>query len=91
MKTVLQTVIFNIFHIILFKNLFKCLTDLEKCVSFFNAMYSVLLAGESLVNETQIVRDCTAAISSACDSIGTDSAIIRALIMVIIIFHLKLV
>ncbi|CAO1413154.1 unnamed protein product [Diamesa hyperborea] len=54
--------------------------NLEKCVSFFNAMYSVLLAQEGFVNETQVIRDCTAAISSACDSIITDSAIIRALI-----------
>ena len=46
--------------------------NLEKCVAFFNAMYSVLLACEELVNETQIVRDCTAAISAACDSISTD-------------------
>jgi dynactin 1 len=53
---------------------------LEKCVSFFNAMYSVLLAGEGLVNETQMVRDSIASILTACDSIETDSAIIRGLI-----------
>jgi len=54
--------------------------NLEKCVSFFNAMYSVLLAVEGLTNEPQMVRDCIASVTSACDSIETDSAIIRGLI-----------
>ncbi|EDS39730.1 150 kDa dynein-associated polypeptide [Culex quinquefasciatus] len=54
--------------------------NLEKCVTFFNAMYLVLLAGEDLLNETQIVRDCTASISAACDSITTDAAVIRTMI-----------
>ncbi|XP_055613373.1 dynactin subunit 1 isoform X2 [Uranotaenia lowii] len=54
--------------------------NLEKCVNFFNAMYLVLLSGEDLVNETQIVRDCTASISAACDSIWTDSHVIKTLI-----------
>lgn len=54
--------------------------NLEKCISFFNALFSVLLAGEGLTNETQIVRDCTASILMACDSIETDSAIIRGLV-----------
>lgn len=54
--------------------------NLEKCVSFFNAMYSVLLANEGLTNETQMVRDSVASITTACDSIETDSAIIRGLI-----------
>uniref|UniRef100_A0A182S043 Dynactin subunit 1 n=1 Tax=Anopheles funestus TaxID=62324 RepID=A0A182S043_ANOFN len=49
--------------------------NLEKCVTFFNAMYVVLLTGEDLVNETQIVRDCTASIGAACDSIANDSNI----------------
>jgi dynactin 1 len=53
---------------------------LEKCVSFFNAMYSVLLTNEGLTNETQIVRDCVASIMTACESIETDAAIIRGLI-----------
>lgn len=53
---------------------------LEKSVNFFNAMYSVLLASESLTNETQIVRDCIASITTACESIETDSAIVRGLI-----------
>lgn len=54
--------------------------NLEKCVSFFNAMYSVLLATENLTNETQLVKDSVASITTACDSIETDSAIIRGLI-----------
>ena len=45
-------------------------------------MYVVLLTGEDLVNETQIVRDCTASISAACDSIANDSNIIKILIKV---------
>lgn len=54
--------------------------NLEKCVSFFNAMYSVLLATEGLTNETQLVRDSVASITTACESFETDSAIIRGLI-----------
>lgn len=54
--------------------------NLEKCISFFNAMYSVLLNNEGLTNETQMVRDSVASITTACDSIETDSAIIRGLI-----------
>lgn len=54
--------------------------NLEKCVSFFNAMYSVLLTNEGLTNETQMVRDSVASVTTACDSIETDSAIIRGLI-----------
>ncbi|XP_058824294.1 dynactin subunit 1 isoform X2 [Topomyia yanbarensis] len=54
--------------------------NLEKCVTFFNAMYLVLLSGEDLLNETQIVRDCTASISAACDSILTDAAVMKTLI-----------
>ncbi|XP_065076699.1 dynactin subunit 1 isoform X3 [Ochlerotatus camptorhynchus] len=54
--------------------------NLEKCVTFFNAMYLVLLSGEDLLNETQIVRDCTASISAACDSISTDAVLMKTLI-----------
>ncbi|XP_058447001.1 dynactin subunit 1 isoform X2 [Malaya genurostris] len=54
--------------------------NLEKCVTFFNAMYLVLLSGEDLLNETQIVRDCTASISAACDSISTDATVMKTLI-----------
>lgn len=43
-------------------------------------MYSVLLSGENLVNETQLLRDCAASMSSACDSIVTDSRRMQALI-----------
>lgn len=54
--------------------------NIEKCVAFFNAMNSVLLAGEDLLNETQMLRDCVAAIQSACESVLNDTAIARALI-----------
>lgn len=53
---------------------------------FFNAMYSVLLANENLTNETQLLRDCTASLTSACDSIATDASAIQALIEVILYF-----
>ena len=54
--------------------------NIEKCVAFFNAMNSVLLAGEDLLNETQMVRDCVAAIQSACESVLNDTAIARAIL-----------
>ncbi|XP_059611897.1 dynactin subunit 1 isoform X3 [Phlebotomus argentipes] len=54
--------------------------NLEKCISFFNAMFSVLLASEQLMNETQYVRDCIASIGAACDSISTDATLVQALI-----------
>lgn len=43
-------------------------------------MHSVLLAGEDLSNETQMVRDYISAISAACDAIGTDASMIQSLI-----------
>lgn len=52
-------------------------TDLiEKCAAFFNAMNSVLITGEDLLNETEVIRDCVAAIGVACDSISTDISVI---------------
>lgn len=54
--------------------------NLEKCVSFFNAMFSVLLSNEGLTNEKKLVLDSVESIVTACDSIETDSAIIRGLI-----------
>lgn len=56
--------------------------NLEKCVTFFNAMYSVLLANDNLTNEVQLVRDYTASITSACDAIAADSASMQALLQV---------
>lgn len=56
--------------------------DLEKCITFFNAMYSVLLANDNLTNEVQLIRDYTASITSACDAISTDSASMQALLQV---------
>ncbi|XP_017488856.1 PREDICTED: dynactin subunit 1 [Rhagoletis zephyria] len=54
--------------------------NIEKCMAFFNAMNSVLLAGEDLVNETQMIRDCVAALGSACESILNDVTIARAIV-----------
>ncbi|KAL9911330.1 dynactin subunit 1 isoform 1-T2 [Glossina fuscipes fuscipes] len=54
--------------------------NIEKCVTFFNAMNSVLLAGEDLLNETQMIRDCVAALASACDSISNDTAVAKAIL-----------
>lgn len=45
-------------------------------------MYSVLISGENLLNETQLLRDCTASLTSACDSLNTDSMLMHALIQV---------
>lgn len=54
--------------------------SMEKCVAFFNAMHSVMLGPEDLLNETQMVRDCVASLGTACDSISTDASTIQALI-----------
>ncbi|KAG4072115.1 hypothetical protein HA402_015614 [Bradysia odoriphaga] len=54
--------------------------NLEKCVTFFNAMYSVLLANDNLTNEVQLVRDYTASITACCDALATDSASMQALL-----------
>lgn len=60
-------------------------------MSFFNAIFSVLLSTENLMNETQLIRDSTAAIGAACDAISTDATIIQLLIavsvMCIVIFN----
>ncbi|KAH8379687.1 hypothetical protein KR009_006503 [Drosophila setifemur] len=54
--------------------------NIEKCVAFFNAMNSVLLAGEQLLNEIQMIRDCVASLGAACESILSDTAIARVII-----------
>ncbi|XP_061401594.1 dynactin subunit 1 [Musca vetustissima] len=54
--------------------------NIEKCVAFFNAMNSVLLAGEDLLNEAQMVRDSVAAIQSACESVLTDTGIAKVIL-----------
>ncbi|XP_023176808.2 dynactin subunit 1 isoform X1 [Drosophila hydei] len=54
--------------------------NIEKCVAFFNAMNSVLLAGEQLLNETQMIRDCVASLGAACESILNDTAIAKVII-----------
>ncbi|XP_017135220.1 dynactin subunit 1 [Drosophila miranda] len=54
--------------------------NIEKCVAFFNAMNSVLLAGEQLLNEIQMIRDCVASLGAACESILNDTAIAKVII-----------
>lgn len=54
-------------------------------MSFFNAMFSVLMAAENLMNETQLIRDSTSAIGAACDAICTNATIIQLLIAVSIL------
>lgn len=54
--------------------------NIEKCVAFFNAMNSVLLAGEQLLNEIQMIRDCVASLGAACESILSDTAIAKVII-----------
>ncbi|KAH8386048.1 hypothetical protein KR200_002414 [Drosophila serrata] len=54
--------------------------NIEKCVAFFNAMNSVLLSGEQLLNEIQMIRDCVASLGAACESILSDTAIAKAII-----------
>ncbi|XP_037922936.1 dynactin subunit 1 isoform X4 [Hermetia illucens] len=54
--------------------------NLEKCVAFFNAMHSVVFTGEDLLNETQMIRDNTACMTTACDAITTNASAIQALI-----------
>ncbi|KAH8256243.1 hypothetical protein KR026_011565 [Drosophila bipectinata] len=54
--------------------------NIEKCVAFFNAMNSVLLAGEELLNEIQMIRDCVASLGAACESILSDTATAKVII-----------
>ncbi|XP_033149470.1 dynactin subunit 1 [Drosophila busckii] len=54
--------------------------NIEKCVAFFNAMNSVLLAGEQLLNEIKMIRDCVASLGAACESILNDTAIAKVII-----------
>jgi dynactin 1 len=56
---------------------------LECCVAYFNTVYPVLLGGETKMNQTHILGDSGRALSSACDSIRTDAAVIRTLIQVL--------
>ena len=50
-------------------------------MAFFNAMNAVLLSEETLINETQMVKDCIASIGAACDSINTDAGVIQTMIV----------
>lgn len=43
-------------------------------------MYSVHMANENLMNESQLIRDCTGSITAACDSINTDSIVMQSLL-----------
>lgn len=54
---------------------------LEKCVSYFNTLFPVLLGTEKL-NHTQLLLDHVKSFSSACDGFINDSSVVRNLIEV---------
>lgn len=55
--------------------------NVEKSVLFFNAIYSVLFGGDTiLMNESQMVRDIVLSMQSICDSITVDSTIMQSVI-----------
>ncbi len=58
--------------------------NLEKCVTYFNTMHTLLLlsSGDTCLHQTKLLLDHTIAFSTACDSIRTDVAIVQALIQV---------
>lgn len=53
------------------------LDTLERCVTFFNAMFPVLLGSEAKCNQTNLLVDSGKALSAACDSIFTDATAIK--------------
>ncbi|XP_021939301.1 LOW QUALITY PROTEIN: dynactin subunit 1-like [Zootermopsis nevadensis] len=53
---------------------------LERCVAYFNTVYPVLIGTETKMNQTYLLGDSGRALSSACDSICTDAAVIKTLI-----------
>lgn len=56
--------------------------SLEKCVTYFNTMHTLLLlsSGDTCLHQTKLLLDHTIAFSTACESIRTDVAIMQALI-----------
>lgn len=55
---------------------------LEKCVSYFNTMYPVLLGQEMKLNHGQLLSDSVKTLQYACDGINNTALVIRNLIEV---------
>ncbi|KAL3270021.1 hypothetical protein HHI36_009077 [Cryptolaemus montrouzieri] len=53
---------------------------LEKCVSYFNTLFPILLGLEVNINHTQLLVDNVKILSSACDGFNIDALVIRNLI-----------
>lgn len=53
---------------------------MEKCVTYFNTMYPMLLGTENILNHSQLLNDNVKALGSACDGINNDAIVIRCLI-----------
>lgn len=58
------------------------LEPLEKCVSYFNTMYPILLGAEHQQNHNLLLSDNIKALGSACDGVTTDALVIRNLMEV---------
>lgn len=55
---------------------------IERCVGYFNTMYPIILGINGHLNHSTLLNDNVKALNSACDSINTDSVVIRTLIEV---------
>lgn len=55
---------------------------LEKCVSYFNTMYPVLLGQEMKLNHSYLLSDSVKTLQQACDGINNCALVIRNLIEV---------
>ncbi|XP_063907732.1 dynactin subunit 1 isoform X2 [Zophobas morio] len=53
---------------------------LEKCVSYYNTLFPVLLGPENRLNHTQLLVDNVKSLLCACDGFNNDSMVIRNLI-----------
>lgn len=53
---------------------------MEKCVSYFNIMYPMLLGIENTMNQSQLLNDNVKVLASASDGINNDAIVIRNLI-----------
>lgn len=55
---------------------------LEKCVTYFNNLFPVILGNDVKINHTRLVSDNIRCLSSACDGFNNDAMVIRNLIEV---------
>ncbi|KAK9873195.1 hypothetical protein WA026_021428 [Henosepilachna vigintioctopunctata] len=53
---------------------------LEKCVSYFNTLFPIILGTEVRINHTQLLSDNVKLLISACDGLNNDALVIRNLI-----------